>query len=98
MSFWIWIGLLERNNPSDGVVIQADGWWFLIFFLFHELLTSSIDRKFEHPNYGSLDYDFALLRLSQAIDFTNPSLDHVYPACWPSSEPTIAGQRVNILE
>ena len=23
-SFWLWIGLLERNNPSEAVVIQAD--------------------------------------------------------------------------
>ena len=41
-----------------------------------------------------MDYDFALLRLSQAVDFTDSSLSHVFPACWPSSEPTIEGQEV----
>ena len=51
-------------------------------------------RKIEHPSYASLDYDFALLRLSQAVDFTDSSLFHVFPACWPSSEPTIEGQEV----
>ena len=45
----------------------------------------------------TLDYDFALLRLSQAVDFTNPDLYHVFPACWASSEPTTAGQRVDNL-
>ena len=37
-SFWIWIGLLERDNPSDGVVIQADRLWFIILSCLFNLL------------------------------------------------------------
>ena len=50
------------------------------------LTTSRNCRKFEHPNYVSstVDYDFTLLRLSFAVDFSNPSLSHVFPACWPT--------------
>ena len=43
-------------------------------------------RKFEHPNWDTsrIDNDFSLLRLSSAVDFSNPSLSHVFPACWPT--------------
>ena len=55
-------------------------------------------RIIDHPNYDNTtkNYDIALLRLSEPVDFSDPSLSHVFPACWPSSEPE-AGQRVSFL-
>ena len=41
-----------------------------------------------HPEYNweTLDNDFILLKLVEKVDFGQ--LPHVYPACWPSYEPT----------
>lgn len=46
-------------------------------------------RVIDHPDYTEKppDMDFSLLHLSDPVDFNNPSLSHVFPACWPSAEP-----------
>ena len=54
------------------------------------------DRRIDHPSFNMPNFDIALLRLSEAVDFSNPSLSHVFPACWPSLEPK-AGQKVILL-
>merc|ERR1719188_910140 len=76
----VWIGLTDRRVSSDGY-------------------STMTDRIIDHPSYGTggsrINYDFSLLRLSQPVDFSDPSLSHVFPACWPTSEPT-SGQRAII--
>jgi len=48
-------------------------------------LTIRVDRKVEHPDYNrNLEYDFSLLKLQTAVDFSDSSNDHIYPACWPT--------------
>ena len=41
-------------------------------------------RQRTHPNYkaNTAEYDFALLRLKNAVDFA--SFPNVFPACWPT--------------
>ena len=51
-----------------------------------------IFRRINHPSYennqGVPNYDLQLIELATMVNFTDPSLSHVFPACWPSSEPT----------
>jgi len=49
-------------------------------------LTIRVDSKVEHPDYNtnSLEYDFSLLKLETAVDFSDSSNDHIFPACWPT--------------
>ena len=48
-------------------------------------------RRINHPQYNRgnpPNYDFQLIQLSSAVNFADSRLSHVYPACWPTSEPT----------
>lgn len=49
-----------------------------------EGVTIRVERKEEHPNFDWPRYDFALLQLATAVDFSDPKLGHVFPACWPT--------------
>ena len=53
-----------------------------------------LNRVVPHPEYNwqSQEYDFALLKLGEKVDFAK--LSHVYPACWPSYEPEVTGTNV----
>ena len=41
-----------------------------------------------HPFYNlpTIEYDFAIFKLQRRVDFN--ALPNVYPACWPTREPT----------
>jgi len=48
-------------------------------------LTIRVNRKVEHPDYNNkLEYDFSLLKLQTAVDFSDSSNGHIFPACWPT--------------
>merc|ERR1711934_57690 len=70
---YAWIGMIDRRNPTrDGQVIRTR-------------------RRINHPQYNNgspPNYDFQLIELSSAVNFADSRLSHVYPACWPTSEPT----------
>jgi len=70
---YAWIGMIDRRNPRrDGVVIRTS-------------------QRINHPQYNNgspPNYDFQLIELEEAVNFADPRLSHVYPACWPTSEPT----------
>eukprot|EP00094_Tigriopus_californicus_P002645 TCALIF_02556-PA protein Name:"Similar to TRYP7 Trypsin-7 (Anopheles gambiae)" AED:0.33 eAED:0.33 QI:45/0.87/1/1/0.87/0.77/9/193/421 len=50
----------------------------------------------DHPRYNGfhVDYDFSLLRLSRALDFSH--YDHILPVCLPSLSPTPNGAEVKL--
>ena len=57
-----------------------------------------LSRRINHPSYGGSppDYDFQLIELSSTVNFADPQLSHVFPACWPTSEPTSGRVLVHI--
>ena len=69
-NIWIMIGMTNRNSPDEGVAIP-------------------LERIEEHPEYvieetTTKGYDIALLKLERQVDFSDPKLSHVFPACWPT--------------
>jgi secreted trypsin-like serine protease len=55
-----------------------------------------VESKTEHPGYDSSSYafDFSILHLESAVDFTNPLLSHVLPVAWPNRKPTIGADAI----
>ena len=51
-----------------------------------EAVAIRVEMREDHPNYDNSDfsYDFSLLKLETAVDFSDPKLGHVFPACWPT--------------
>ena len=90
---------LTRENPRKVTLLWLTS--EIYYFISNYLQRSCTDRVFRvinHPDYIAtsdyLDLDISLLRLPEPVDFNNPALSHVFPACWPSSEP-VNGTRVH---
>ena len=74
---------------QSSVVLGMISFWSIIFF--SNPKCHLLYRRINHPSYNNGDppnYDFQLIELSSAVNFADSRLSHVYPACWPSSEPT----------
>ena len=89
---YVWIGMISRSNPSrDGVVIRAQRYTLFTFYYKIENKSYVFSRRINHPSFNNgspPNYDFQLIELSTSVDLTHPKLSHVFPACWPTSEPT----------
>ena len=91
---YVWIGMISRSNPSrDGVVVRAQR--HILFNYYHKNQHKHrvcvLSRRINHPSFNNgspPNYDFQLIELSTSVDLTDPKLSHVFPACWPTSEPT----------
>lgn len=79
---WMWLSTATYPNTSWSQMMVK------IFVL--------CCRIHDHPQYNGfhVDYDFSLLRLSRALDFSQ--YDHILPVCLPQSSPTPNGAEVNL--
>ena len=88
---YAWIGMISRSSPSrDGIVIRTQRYPFSHLSNITQISLFLFSRRINHPSYGGSppDFDYQLIELSSAVNFADPQLSHVFPACWPTSEPT----------
>ena len=73
---------------------QREAFWRIVL---HLLLISNIYSVVPHSAYNPSppNKDVVLFKLQRKVDFS--ALPNVYPACWPTLQPTGAGTIVRIL-